>query len=172
MQKTVRIGTVGLGYGPPVHLFCSIGFGAGRLSVTGVEGPKRDGNAAGSCGQIIMSPWEIVDYAPGWNPETVTRFREVWDRWHLNDMRAGSPAQMAHLRAHPVEDRLHYFETARESLRAAGLQPDRGYVVRDKDGNPQPYSYGSAWLREEVPADVLDFLRSSLPDADITPAWV
>lgn len=171
MQKTIRIGTVSLGYGRPVHLFCSIEFEAGKLSITGVEGPKRNGDATGGCGQIIMSPWEIVTYAPGWNPETVARFREVWDRWHLNDMQAGSPAQMAHLRAHPVEDRLHYFETARESLRAAGLQPDRGYMVRDKDGNPQPYSYGSAWLREEVPADVLDFLQG-LPGADITPAWV
>jgi len=33
------------------------------------------------------------------------------------------------------------------------------------------YHYGSAWQREEVPADVLDFLRA-LPDTDMTPAWV
>jgi len=33
------------------------------------------------------------------------------------------------------------------------------------------YKYGSAWLREEVPQEVLDFLMS-LPDTDKTPAWV
>jgi hypothetical protein len=33
------------------------------------------------------------------------------------------------------------------------------------------YRYGTEWKREEVPADVLAFLRS-LPDADMTPAWV
>jgi hypothetical protein len=36
---------------------------------------------------------------------------------------------------------------------------------------PAGYRYGSAWLTEEVPADVLDFLRS-LPTADRQPAWV
>lgn len=33
------------------------------------------------------------------------------------------------------------------------------------------YKYGSAWKREEVPAEVLAFLES-LPDSTITPAWV
>lgn len=33
------------------------------------------------------------------------------------------------------------------------------------------YKYGSAWKREEVPAEVIEFLQS-LPDADKTPAWV
>lgn len=33
------------------------------------------------------------------------------------------------------------------------------------------YRYGSAWLKEEVPAEVLAFLES-LPETDKTPAWV
>lgn len=33
------------------------------------------------------------------------------------------------------------------------------------------HKYGSAWLKEAVPSDVLDFL-ASLPDADTKPAWV
>lgn len=33
------------------------------------------------------------------------------------------------------------------------------------------YKYGSAWLKEEVPADVIDWLFS-LPDTKTTPAWV
>ena len=33
------------------------------------------------------------------------------------------------------------------------------------------YKYGTAWLREDVPAAVLDWLRA-LPDTDQTPAWV
>lgn len=33
------------------------------------------------------------------------------------------------------------------------------------------YKYGSAWNREAVPEDVLQFL-AGLPDTDITPAWV
>lgn len=33
------------------------------------------------------------------------------------------------------------------------------------------YKYGSAWLREELPTEIVDFLMS-LPDTDKTPAWV
>ena len=33
------------------------------------------------------------------------------------------------------------------------------------------YAYGSQWLREEVPADVLAFL-AALPESALTPAWV
>ena len=32
------------------------------------------------------------------------------------------------------------------------------------------YKYGSAWLHEDVPADVLAFL-AALPETDVTPAW-
>jgi len=32
------------------------------------------------------------------------------------------------------------------------------------------YKYGSAWLHEEIPEEVLDFLKS-LPDATKQPAW-
>ena len=33
------------------------------------------------------------------------------------------------------------------------------------------YKYGNAWLREEVPADVIEWL-GALPNTDIIPAWV
>ena len=33
------------------------------------------------------------------------------------------------------------------------------------------YKYGSKWLKREVPAEVLEFLRT-LPDTDTKPAWV
>jgi hypothetical protein len=36
---------------------------------------------------------------------------------------------------------------------------------------PDGPGYGSAWYFHEVPAEVIDFLRS-LPDTDINPAWV
>jgi hypothetical protein len=33
------------------------------------------------------------------------------------------------------------------------------------------YKYGSLWLKEEVPAEVIAFL-GSLPELDMIPAWV
>ena len=48
-------------------------------------------------------------------------------------------------------------------------------TVTEKLSNGNEITYkvigGTAWLREDVPAVVLDWLRA-LPDTDQTPAWV
>ena len=161
MSKIVHIGR-----GQNGNIFCKIELDNGKLSITGVEGPKANGDARGACGQIILHSWGAIEYAPGWDAVKVQQFREVWDKWHLNDMQAGSPAQTAFLVANPVTYRLHHYEAACANLADAGLNPDPGYIH-----NGKPYQYGSAWLRVDVPADALDFLES-LPASDLTPAWV
>ena len=89
---------------------------------------------------------------------------DIWDKWHLNDMRAGTPAQTEYLDTikseFPGYPTSHY-EWACNQLAEVGLNPD-----------PETdYRYGSAWLREEVPQDVIDWLFS-LPNTDRQPAWV
>lgn len=60
----------------------------------------------------------------------------------------------------------------RETKRANWVRPDehpRGIL-----GKACPecgYQFGSSWLTEEVPAEVIEFLES-LPDSDTKPAWV
>ena len=66
----------------------------GRLSITGVEGPKNNGDARGSCGQIVDTLSRLKSLSPGWTPEQVVRLRAEWERWHLNDMRAGCEHQI------------------------------------------------------------------------------
>lgn len=134
-------------------VFAFVKYDGTRLSITGVEGPKADGNCRGGCGQISLST--EVQAAPGVD---LPRLRRAWEEWHLNDMRAGSPAQQAHLKAHPITDRLNYYDAACASLAAAGLNPDPGHLIDGK-----PYRYGSRWLAEPVPEDVLQFL-AALPD--------
>lgn len=153
--------------------------GNGRLSISGVEGPRANGNCKGSCGQIAMHMDD--DYLAALNINRVwkrrygTRARaeirqllNTWDRWHLNDMVAGSPRQMAYIRANPdkFKGARDYYANALAVLGEAGLNPDTEYLH-----NGEPYKYGHAWLREDVPADVLDWLRN-LPDAEHEPAWV
>jgi len=165
MNKVIRIGKL-----EDLSVFCRIEFKDGRLSITGVVGPMKSGNALGSCGQIITGFAEydrrghtsVTNIVPasGWTVGYIRRFFDVWDRWHLNDMRAGTPKQEEWLRQHPIEvvyPESHY-EKASKLLEEAGLNPDDGY------------RYGHAWLREEVPAEVLQFL-ADLPDADVQPAW-
>lgn len=140
-------------------VFVTIRWEAPRLSFTGVEGPKDNGNCAGGAGQIVL---ESEHPAPGWEAEDVERLNEVWRRWHLNDMNAGSPAQEEWVREHKHEFPgwpMSFYDWACEQLAAAGLHPD-----------PDGYRYGSAWLSEDVPDDILDYLWS-LPNTLRAHPW-
>jgi hypothetical protein len=136
--------------------YCKIKFIDGNLSITGVEGPLPNGNCIGGCGQIIMSGWGIREYGNGWDKDSVADFRQVWDRWHLNDMRAGTPKQEEYIR-----DNISKYDYVAvcSALKEAGLLVDDGY------------KYGSKWLKEEVPEDVIEWLMA-LPDSPTKPAWV
>lgn len=242
--KIVRVGITLVHDGRHERLaavFCKIQFdAAGRLSITGVEGPLPNGDALGSCGQIVMSDWNIVAYAPGWDADRVEKFREIWRQWHLNDMRAGCEHQRASWKLDEQIEIVTYKLTSQTLLQIhrikervmADLQKPRGAwpageeqgaaaVINDAERellnlpyeiNEAPdadgpgsgcyevakretkhvthvyphehrkgllckacqicgYKYGSAWLREEVPADVLSWLRA-LPETDVNPAWV
>lgn len=147
MHKTLRLGTVKTWEdGRWMSVYCKVQFEAGRLSISGVEGPLPGGNCLGSCGQIDMSlePSKIK-LATGWTRELLLRFLAVWKNWHLNDM----TAECEHQRARGETWSTH----------PSAVCPDCGYKL------------GSAWLKREVPEDVISFL-SSLPDADRKPAWV
>lgn len=140
-KKTVLLGFTDLG-----SLTVAIDWDGQRLSITGSEGRDHGG-------QIIGSPWNFREYATSYSAETVQQLRDIWEKWHLNDMQAGSPAQTAFLEANPVNSRDHY-AAATEALKAAGLNPDPNYLHKGK-----PYKYGSAWLSVEVPAEALQYLH-------------
>lgn len=99
LNKIVRPGVLG----SDGSVFARIEFNEGRLSVSGVVGPLSNGNARGSCGQIIMSFKEYdgrgycsladITLAPNWTPDLLKAFFDIWDRWHLNDMRANCEHQ-------------------------------------------------------------------------------
>jgi hypothetical protein len=222
MNKVVH-----LGRGEQGQVFCRIEFEKGRLSICGVEGPMASGNARGGCGQIVDVA--IRSYAPGWDAAKVEEFRKVWDRWHLNDLRAGCEHQRATwdtleklevvtyrltaettkaqnalkasclrrlglgetLSLSPEEQALlalpwetkrapdadgfgsgRYEVHSREQKGAGWVYPaehDRGLLC--KPCEVCGYKYGSAWLREEVPVEVVRYLEG-LPETDVTPAWV
>jgi hypothetical protein len=135
----------------------------GTLSITGVEGPRKNGDCAGSCGQITLAP---ENAAFGWSEIDVRRLAYVWRRWHLNNMRAGSPAQEEFLRSqrHLWSSNAatgRWFDWARDVLREAGLEPDPFF--RD-------YSFGTEWVKERVPEEVLAWLMN-LPAAEQEHPW-
>jgi len=176
--KVVRPGT-----GPDGSVFCEIEFGnKGRLSISGVVGPKRNGDCRGGCGQIVDHLAEDVSaFAPGWDIELLQRFADTWKRWHLNDMRAGCEHQRAEgWDKRPIDPNKptntygkHFEGQKQDSWNLLGWiteseHPD-GLMCR---ACPVcGYKYGTAWLKEEVPSDVIVFLQR-LPDTDRQPAWV
>lgn len=91
-SKSIRIGTIPYDSTRAMSVFCDIKFKAGKLSITGVEGPKANGDCLGSCGQIDMHLRErggLDGYIPadGWTLEMVNQLLQIWRDHHLNDMK-------------------------------------------------------------------------------------
>lgn len=95
----------------------------------------------------------------GFTKDDCSRLQQIWERWHLNDMRAGTPKQEDAVRkwrkTATAEELRNFYESACKMLESIDLLIDDGY------------KYGSAWLKEEVPIDVLKWLFS-LPGAGHT----
>lgn len=163
IDKVVRMGTVKTYGGRAASVYCHITYKNGRLSISGVVGPLPGGNCLGSCGQINTDWAPIVNYAKSWTPSMVERFLDIWDRWHLNDMRAGTPEQMDYVRNYRKHHAMANYDEICNALKNAGL-----YEVVRADGTL--YKYGHAWILEPIPADVVQFLEG-LPVTDRAPAW-
>ena len=117
----------------------------GRLSFGGdIWNPREtDCYQAGQCYDTIENLFPTSDY--------VARIVEVWRRWHLNDVHAGTQAQEDLLRQHRdeyVPGLTSYHEWACLFLQQHDLLVDDGY------------KYGSGWVREEVPAEIQEEVRS------------
>jgi hypothetical protein len=145
MDKTLRIGNSRTFGGRVFGVYCRIQIRNEELSITGVEGPLPGGNCLGSAGQIVADLLSVEDLAPGWTEELLVAFRNVWQKWHLNNMRA-----------------------------ECGHQQILGWTYSTHCGRDCPvcsYPIGTQWLKEALPAAVVEFL-AALPDADRVPAWI
>lgn len=215
--------------GRGVRVFVRVEYSFGQLSIYGVEGPTRSGNAVGSCGQIDLTAIDKLE--KGWAQEMLRQLIAVWKRWNLNNFRAGCEHQREMGWGKETVEVVTYrlttealklrrsamTEAARaavagevanlDATSAALLDFDIGdmrYTAPDAEGplsgmmevatretrhagfvspNEHPlgvlskpcpvcgYKHGSSWLREDVPDDVLEWLKS-LPETTVKPAWV
>lgn len=212
-------------------LFVRISWDGSRLSIVGVEGPHVSGNANGSSGQCVEAIGRLTEYFTGWDKSIANELASVWDRWHLNDMRAGCKHQrkswnlmeaieVVEYRLTPEARKLQR-EALSECSRAgvAGTVPQlsaAGGALVDLDMNYREvyeapdadsplsgcfepgkretkaacwvyphqhprgllckpcevcrHKYGSKWLREDVPSDVLEWLHG-LPESSFACPW-
>lgn len=199
MKKIINPVSV-LENGKRVNVYCSIEFENDRLSISGVIGPMSNGDCVGSCGQIDMSfrPPEndynseffefqmkyynefmdSIIYKEGWNKADFEKFLTIWKLYHLNHL---SPACEHQILLGWDKEKIdpnkstraygkHFDGQKQDSWNLKGwVYPPHGYLTK-----PCPicgYKYGSAWLKHDVPKDIIEWLFSR-PTTKTTPAWV
>jgi hypothetical protein len=183
-NKILRVGTITIGK-KAASIFCKIKLEEDRLSISGVIGPKSNGDAEGGCGQIDMEfkhgdpadddhrytdnlimP-EQIEFARGWDRKTWYAFLKIWKQYHLNDMRAGCPHQ-------------EMMKWGKETVTMPdGSQKSTSFLypsehaagVLTKACPECGYKYGTSWKFSAVPKEAIEFLEA-LPVADRQPAWV
>ena len=173
-KKVVNLGTVkNIG-----NIFCEIRIRDNgeykELSISGVEGPRKNGNCRGSCGQINDTIVEHIErdefnkFAAGWDKKSILHFIEVWKEWHLNGMKAGNAKQEAfvkkYIEEHPME--RHTYTNICKVLEEHNLFEDKDDIY-----NGKPYKYGNAWRYVALPEEVIEYVKS-LPETKIIPALV
>lgn len=146
-----------------------------RLSLSGVEGPRQNGDCKGRCGQIVEAV-ENTQPPASW----AARLCEIWRRWHLNDMRAGCAHQRAAGwdkrpidPAKPLDSYGKHFEgqqTASWNMLVWIFRSEHPEGLLNEPCPECGHKYGSAWLFEPVPPDVVCFLRD-LPDESDKYPW-
>lgn len=160
--------------------FVKIKYDNGNLSITGVIGPIRGGDSHGSCGQIYDKLEGDIKLNKGWDRKNIGKLVSIWKEWHLNDVQP----DCEHQRAEKWGDKLIPIEELSKGYYNTAVINGKEYVYsrwvypgQHKDGvlnKPCPkcgYKYGSAWLRKEVPQDVLVWL-DNLPNTERKPAWI
>ena len=94
--------------------------------------------------------WAINDLFKEYRIDKSTLFSilDIWDRWHLNNLRAGTRGQNVLVKYYIRRVGYYKYEEVCKFLESKGLLYDRGH------------KYGSKWLYEPLPQDVIDYLKS------------
>jgi len=170
MKKHLYLGQIG--DNPHCHTYATVTIEDGALSISGVIGPRANGDAWGGCGQIdgelraAVERGDIAD-APSWLPQLL----DIWRQWHMNHMRAGCEHQRdAEWNKRPIDPSrpLNYYIGRTWNMLVCVTRKEHPEGLLSEPCPVCGYKYGSAWLREELPADVITFLES-LPETDKLP---
>jgi hypothetical protein len=133
------------------------------LSITGevcdLSKRRSSPNFIVSAGQTVDLVREITEPAGSLTTEDTRRFAELWDKWHLNAMRAAC----AHMDLSVVPDDLPAYTSYED--RKAGLLDRSGWMLANVRCPVTGYKYGSAWLAENVPDEVVEEISNLIAKA-------
>jgi len=103
-----------------------------------------------ACGQMVD---EVANLFP--ENEKAQRICAIWKKWHLNDLNPGSPLQENFVAKMRESGQRPDYDTVKAKLAEAGLDPDESFLYQGK-----PYVYGTAWLKRELPPEVIAEIES------------
>lgn len=120
-------------YGKELNSYYSIGISASVYNST-----KTDTVIAGQCLD------ELIKHESLKSNDLFVKLYNIWKRWHLNDLNAGLKVQ-----ADFIKDNLKEYDytNACNLLKDANLYEINGY------------KYGHGWLIEELPSEVVEFIK-------------
>jgi hypothetical protein len=111
------------------------------LSIVGdVNFGFRRGSAGGQCISTVREIWGHI-------PE-IAELCDLWERWHLNDLVAGTRKQMEAIRGMEKGPNLDWYTWACAQLALRDLLVDR------------EYTFGHEWLYEPLPAKVVARIKA------------
>jgi len=154
-----------------------------NLSMSGVVGPRADGDCHGGCGQIKKEVKKLLDDPLGKllvPKEKIQRIVDIWENYHLNDMQAGCEHQrqlgwdkIPIDPAKPLDAYGKYYpnqEGATWNMMVWVTPEEFPGGLLTAECPVCGYRYGTKWLRKEVPQEAVDFLFS-LPNTPAPGAW-
>jgi hypothetical protein len=105
----------------------------------------------GQCLDIIHEYREQLS-----DPDLFDELFTLWQNYHLNGMHAGTPEQERRVKEWLAAGNRYEYTAVCNMLKAEGLyeMPYTGLSVGRRFDN-EPHRYGTAWLVEELPSDVL-----------------
>lgn len=110
-----------------------------RVRRFSIVGDYYENNRLVSCGQCLTDFAEVVESLTGERKKAALEFLAIWDRWHLNDLRAGTIKQGQAIQKFLDSGWRYDYTDACKKLEEIGLYEDRGY------------KYGHKWLYEPLP---------------------
>lgn len=125
----------------------------GAVFTAGAKVWNPRGTAIVCCGQCLD---KLLPYIPD---PAFHSLVDLWRRYHLNNLHAGTPEQEAEVKRW-LGARRYDYPAACEHLREVGLLT--------VEHNGKPYTYGTGWLFEPIPADDLARIRDIIERGTIS----
>lgn len=140
-KKEFKIGTLDR-YGVFIEVTLKDTDKGTELSIVGYTQyrPGNDWEIGGQIDDFLKLNKRRIHYANGWTIAKFGKLLDIWDRWHLNGMRA----ECVHMRAIAM-----YLKQSPHAV--FGIDDSCPYCG---------YSYGHSWLYEPLPQNVLDWFEA------------